>query len=75
MISIGTLCLPKKTQPKPSPRRRRWLVLLIILLLLAGAGGLIYRQVDRRVEENTAGHARRYYFQPQFAPNRRCRAG
>ncbi len=37
----------------PSPKRRRWLILLLVLLLLAGTAGLILRQVDRRIDDNT----------------------
>ncbi len=37
----------------PSPRRRRWPILLLVVLLLAGATGLILRQVNRRVDENS----------------------
>ncbi|MDX1413539.1 MAG: hypothetical protein R3293_05060 [Candidatus Promineifilaceae bacterium] len=37
----------------PSPKRRRWLFVLVALLFIAGALGLILRQINRRVDENT----------------------
>lgn len=46
--------LPDQDPPeKPTKKHRRWLILVAILLLAGIAAGLILRQVNRRVDENT----------------------